>query len=66
MISLSAVCTDFPTVVGFDGKLPMAPVNQNAELNELGSSVVKHGIHGLRELYVLCTARRPRARPRDP
>src|SRR4030095_3717414 len=33
-------------IIGFDGKLPMAPVNQNAELNELGSSIVKQGIHG--------------------
>src|SRR4030095_3056352 len=40
-------CLDrLSNIIGFDGKLPMAPVNQNAELNELGSSVVKQGIHG--------------------
>jgi hypothetical protein len=33
-------------IIGFDGKLPMPPVNQNAELNELGSSVVEQGIDG--------------------
>lgn len=35
-----------PNIIGFDGKLPMAPVNQNAELNRLGSSIIKQCIHG--------------------
>jgi hypothetical protein len=33
-------------IIGFDRKFPMAPVNQNAKLNELGSSIVKQGVHG--------------------
>src|SRR6185295_13634375 len=40
-------CLDrLSNIIGFDGKLPMTPVNQNAELNELGSSVIQQGIHG--------------------